>query len=29
MPQGSVRYYFVNKRDWSKPEAVACLESLR
>ena len=26
---GRVRYYFVNKRDWSGPEAVACLESLR
>jgi peroxiredoxin len=26
---GRVRYYFVNKRDWSRPEAVACLESLR
>jgi thiol-disulfide isomerase/thioredoxin len=27
--QGRVRYYFVNKRNWSKPEAIACLESLR
>jgi peroxiredoxin len=27
--RGRVRYYFVNKRDWSKPEAIACLESLR
>jgi peroxiredoxin len=27
--QGNVRYYFINKRNWSKPEAVACLESLR
>jgi peroxiredoxin len=26
---GHVRYYFINKRDWSRPEAVACLESLR
>jgi peroxiredoxin len=26
---GRVRYYFINKRDWSRPEAVACLESLR
>jgi thiol-disulfide isomerase/thioredoxin len=26
---GRVRYYFVNKRNWSKPEAIACLESLR
>jgi len=25
---GRVRYYFINKRDWSRPEAVACLESL-
>jgi peroxiredoxin len=27
--QGKVRHYFINKRDWSKPEALACLESLR
>jgi peroxiredoxin len=27
--QGRVRMYFINKRDWSKPEAIACLESLR
>jgi thiol-disulfide isomerase/thioredoxin len=27
--QGHVRYYFANLRDWSKPEALACLESLR
>jgi thiol-disulfide isomerase/thioredoxin len=27
--EGHVRYYFANSRDWSKPEAVACLESLR
>ncbi len=26
---GRVRYYFVNKRDWSRAEAVTCLESLR
>jgi thiol-disulfide isomerase/thioredoxin len=26
---GHVRYYFINKRNWSKPEAIACLESLR
>jgi peroxiredoxin len=26
---GHARYYFINKRDWSRPEAVACLESLR
>ena len=27
--KGRVRHYFINKRDWSKPEAIACLESLR
>jgi cytochrome c biogenesis protein CcmG, thiol:disulfide interchange protein DsbE len=27
--EGHVRYYFANARNWSKPEAVACLESLR
>ena len=27
--QGHVRHYFINKRDWSKPEVIACLESLR
>jgi thiol-disulfide isomerase/thioredoxin len=27
--EGHVRYYFANSRNWSKPEAVACLESLR
>jgi peroxiredoxin len=26
---GRVRYYFNNKRDWSGPEALACLQSLR
>jgi len=26
---GRIRYYFNNKRDWSRPEAAACLESLR
>ena len=26
---GRVRYYFINKRDWSRPEAIVCLESLR
>ena len=26
---GHVRHYFINKRDWSRPEAVACMESLR
>ena len=27
--QGRVRHYFINKRDWSKPGVIACLESLR
>lgn len=27
--QGRIRHYFINKRDWSRPEAIACLESLR
>lgn len=27
--QGRVRHYFINKRDWSRPEVIACLESLR
>jgi cytochrome c biogenesis protein CcmG/thiol:disulfide interchange protein DsbE len=27
--RGYVRHYFINKRDWSRPEAIACLESLR
>jgi peroxiredoxin len=26
---GHIRHYFINKRDWSKPEVIACLESLR
>jgi peroxiredoxin len=26
---GRIRYYFINKRDWSRPETMACLESLR
>ena len=26
---GKVRYAFINKRDWSLPEAVACVEGLR
>ena len=26
---GKVRHYFINKRDWSRPEAIACLERLR
>ena len=25
---GRIRYYFINKRDWARPEAIACLESL-
>ena len=25
---GNVRFYFVNKRDWSSPEALACVRSL-
>ncbi len=28
MPDGTVRYRFVNKRDWSRPEARACLLSV-
>jgi peroxiredoxin len=27
--RGRVRHYFINKRDWSRPEVIACLESLR
>src|SRR5688572_2989206 len=27
--KGKVRYFFANKRDWTRPETVACLESLR
>jgi peroxiredoxin len=26
---GRIRYYFINKRDWGRPETIACLESLR
>jgi thiol-disulfide isomerase/thioredoxin len=26
---GKVRYAFINKRDWSVPEAAACIESLK
>jgi thiol-disulfide isomerase/thioredoxin len=26
---GKVRYAFLNRRDWSVPEAVACVENLR
>jgi cytochrome c biogenesis protein CcmG, thiol:disulfide interchange protein DsbE len=28
-PAGKVRYAFINKRDWSVPEAVACVLGLR
>jgi thiol-disulfide isomerase/thioredoxin len=28
-PSGRVRYAFLNKRDWSVPEAVACVEGLQ
>lgn len=27
-PQGVIRYRFVNKRDWSSPEAVSCIRTL-
>ena len=27
--QGRVRHYFISTRDWSRPEVIACLESLR
>jgi hypothetical protein len=27
-PSGKVRYAFINKRDWSVPEAAACVEGL-
>ncbi|HJZ86397.1 MAG TPA: TlpA disulfide reductase family protein [Polyangia bacterium] len=26
--QGKVRHYFMNKRDWSSPQALACIQSL-
>jgi peroxiredoxin len=26
---GKVRYAFINKRDWSIPEAAACVEGLK
>lgn len=26
---GKVRYAFINKRDWSVPEAAACIEALK
>jgi len=28
-PSGHVRYAFINQRDWSVPEAAACIEDLR
>jgi peroxiredoxin len=28
-PSGHVRYAFINQRDWSVPEATACIEDLR
>ncbi len=28
-PAGKVRYAFLNKRDWSVPQAAACVEGLR
>ena len=28
-PSGHVRYAFINQRDWSVPEAAACVEDLR
>ena len=28
-PSGHVRHAFLNRRDWSIPEAVACIEDLR
>ncbi len=28
-PTGHVRYAFINQRDWSIPEATACIEDLR
>lgn len=27
--EGRVRYAFINKRDWSVPEAAACIEGVR
>jgi thiol-disulfide isomerase/thioredoxin len=28
-PSGRVRYAFINQRDWSVPEAAACIEDMR
>jgi cytochrome c biogenesis protein CcmG, thiol:disulfide interchange protein DsbE len=28
-PAGKIRYAFINKRDWSVPEAAACIEGLK
>jgi len=28
-PRGQVRYAFINQRDWSIPEAAACIEDVR
>jgi cytochrome c biogenesis protein CcmG/thiol:disulfide interchange protein DsbE len=28
-PSGHVRYAFINQRDWSVPEAAACIEDVR
>jgi thiol-disulfide isomerase/thioredoxin len=28
-PQGYVRQYFINTRNWNEPDAVACIESVR
>jgi peroxiredoxin len=28
-PAGKIRYAFINQRDWSVPEAAACIEGLR
>jgi peroxiredoxin len=28
-PSGHVRHAFINQRDWSVPEAAACIEDVR
>jgi peroxiredoxin len=28
-PSGQVRYAFINQRNWSVPEAAACVEDVR
>jgi cytochrome c biogenesis protein CcmG, thiol:disulfide interchange protein DsbE len=28
-PSGTIRYAFINQRDWSVPEAVSCVEGLK